>query len=201
MRLRFYLHVMLQQIYVSFGQQQPEWRSTLPDGSRAPTRCVHLYARLAPDQGIPALECGQIPVYEAMFQAYLKEIPAEQAHRIDSSLVEYCVRAQMYPALHMLQTLLSPGAQLHLVDCGATEDGCRLFDVYLVPAASNAKFVYLNPVLTQFFPTRMLDGGQRILVPFSLDAFSGGVLLAYALAARVWGEREVAPAFAFEVAY
>ncbi|HEU5381610.1 MAG TPA: hypothetical protein VFV38_39820 [Ktedonobacteraceae bacterium] len=198
--MHFYLHIVLRQIYVCLSRQ-PEWVSTLPNGSRAPSRCTHMYARLAPDQGQPARECGPIPVFEAMFQTFLKEVSPEQAHQVDPSLVEYSVRAQSYPSLHTLQLLVSPGAQLHLVDCGQTEDRCLLFDVYLVPAVSHAKFVYLNPMLVHLFPTRILDGVRRVLVPFPREEFVGGILLAHALAARIWGEQERAPAFTFEIAY
>ncbi len=196
--MRFYIHRVLQQIYASLADP-PVWKGTRPDGAVSRHRCLHLYARLAPDQGRPVHECGLIPVYEAMVTAYLTEIEPGQAHRYDPGLVDYLFRLCTCPALPTLQRLLSPGARLHLVDYGPSEDG-RAFDVYLVPASST-RILYLNPLLASLLPVQQREGTARLLAPLSGEAVHSGMLLAQAIAARVWGERETAPPFVFEIAH
>lgn len=198
MSLRFFHHEVLQQVY-ALVQPTPDlqWRTIYPNG--APTRFLnlHLYTRQAPDLGRPENECGLVPVQEAMFTAFMKEISLQQAARADLHLVQYVQRIAAYPSLPHVLSQMPCWAKLLLVECNAT-DTYHLFDVYRVQEPKE-KLVCLTSLLAQMFECKNYGGQPRVIVPLRGTSQEAGSLLVQAIEIRLWGTREHAPTYAYEV--
>lgn len=182
----YFWHCVLQQIYLHLSDELI-WHHTLPGGTPTRSRNLHCLARQFPDQGHPESECGLIPVQEAMFQCFLREVDVAFAEQADPHLVAYA----------RLLTLLPRGTRLHVVACEWTEEG-QFFDVYRV-SESGGPWVYLNPSLTSILPWREIDGQPRLLVPLAGTPSEGSAWLVQALAVRLWGTN-YAPTSAYELA-
>lgn len=194
--LRFFLHTLLKQIYLSWENELP-WKRVRPDGLPTRTRSLDLYTQLAPDQGHPENECGLVPVQEDLFRRYLREIDRAAALHHDRQLVEFLGRWRRCPGLPVLLKLLPRGARLHLIACEWTSEG-TCFDVYLV---GSPRLVYLNPLLLVLFPWREIDGVKRLLMPFTGATRWVGELLVWTLEARLWGAGEEVPIYTYDLEY
>lgn len=198
MPLRFFRHEVLQQVY-ALVQPTPDlpWHTASPDGS--PTRFLnlHMYARTAPDQGHPESECGLLAVQEAMFTAYLKEVPLREAALADLHLVEYAQRIAGYSLLPQVLALMPRWTKLFLMECDLT-DSYHLFDVYRVQGPKE-KLVCLTPLLTPLFESKDYEGRPHLLVPLRGTYQEAGDVLVQALEIRLWGTRDHAPTYAYEV--
>jgi hypothetical protein len=198
MSLRFFFHVVLQQVYALVqSTPEPQWHTTYPDGS--PTRFLnlHMYARTFPDAGYPESECSLIPVQEAMFTCFLKEVTLQEAAQADLHLVQYAQRISKYPQLPQVLALMPRWTKLFLMEVDYT-DSYHLFDVYRV-AGPEEKLVCLTPLLLPLFEYRDYGGHPRLHIPFRGTYQEAGDVLAQAIEVRLWGTRDHAPAYAYEV--
>lgn len=194
--MRYFWHEVFHQISIHL-QDELIWRHTLPDGTPTRSRNLHCYARQFPDQGHPECECGLIPVQEAMFQCFLREVEEVFAAQADPQLVAYAQRIASTPSLPQLLTLLPRWAKLHLVACEWTAEG-TCFDVYRVVGPDDP-LLYLNPHLTALLPWREIDGQPRLLAPGEGTTSEASAWLVQALAVRLWGT-DHAPTYAYDLA-
>ncbi len=168
-----------------------------PNGS--PTRFLnlHMYARHAPEQGYPENECGLVPVQEAMFTAFMKEVSLQEAAQADLHLVQYVQRIAAYPSLPRLLSYMPCWTKLLLRECNDTHSS-HLFDVYRVQGPEE-KLICITPLLAPLFECREYDGRIRLLVPLRGTSQEAGAWLVQAIEVRLWGTREHAPAYAYKV--
>lgn len=214
--MRFYVHRLLRQVYVSIDQATPKWKHSLPNGGPAREQCVHLYARLAPEQGEPDRECGIVPIFEETFRGYFMEVSPSDARQIDPELVAHVNEiARHQQNLARLRYMLPITATLYLIDFGENTRGV-LYDVYRKDCLFETRkslgrfheqstpMLYLTEFLhwTGILPTCQLNGAPRVLIPFSPEAgWHSEKLLAQALMARIWGGESESTPYQFEVTY
>lgn len=200
MSLRFFFHVVLHQVYALVQPTSAlEWRTIYPDGSPTRFANLHMYARLAPNQGKPETECGIVPVQEAMFTSFMREIPLQEAAQADLHLVQYAQRIAECPSLPRLLSQIPRWTKLFLVECCSTDSG-YLFDVYRVQGPEE-KMVYLTPLLASALPSCEFEERPCLLVPFRGYTYQeAGSFLVQAIEVCLWGTRAHAPAYAYEVA-
>lgn len=198
--VRYFFHVALQQIYILLQfTPELEWHTTYPDGTPTRFRSVHMYARQAPDQGYPESECGLVPVQQEMFIAFMKEVSFQEAMEADPRLVQYTQRIAAYPLLPQALSQLPRWSKLFLVECGFNASE-HLFDLYRIQGPAE-QMVYLTPLLAQMqmFECKDYGGLPRVVVPRLGTFQEAASLLALALDIKLWGSREHAPAYAYEV--
>ncbi|HEU5380003.1 MAG TPA: hypothetical protein VFV38_31660 [Ktedonobacteraceae bacterium] len=196
--LRFYIHTALQQVYILLQlTTNLQWHITYPNGT--PTRYpnLHMYARQAPDAGHPESECGLVPVHEAMFIAYMEEIPYQKAAQLDPQLAQYAQRIAEYPSLPQVLGQFPRWSKLFLMECDYTSRS-HLFDVYRVEGPEE-KMICFTPLLAQLLASEEYEGRQLLLVPLRRTYQEAGDWLVQAIAERLWGSQEHAPAYAYAV--
>jgi hypothetical protein len=185
--MRCFLHIVRGQVYIN-PHEELLWGWTVPnDPQMVSYRQVHLYTRGGPEHGLTWRKYGLLPVPFSLFARYLSEISFQEASRLDPSLVCFVTRHKD-PVLPQLRRLLPSGARLYMVEVRRIRGG-TLFDLYHSPEPGE-RGIQLTSALAaaHLLPTRKWDGRTLLLAPVA--GKRGGTLLALALAARLWGERE-----------
>lgn len=185
--MRCFLHIDHDRVYIN-PHEELLWGWTVPtDPQMVSSRQVYLYTRREPEHGLAWRSYGLLPVPFSLFARYLSEISLQEASRLDPSLVRF-VTSHKNPVVPQLRRLLPAGARLHVVEAQRTRRG-SLFDLYHAPEPG-VRGIQLTPALAaaHLLPTHKWAGRTLLLAP--AGGKRGGTLLALALAARLWGERE-----------